>query len=372
MDIDRLYQDRNLDPRWDNRTKHYDTQRFPWADMFLDCVRSRHPEVSDLTRLHESVPISQLVDLRRHIESFTRSPEFTRLLDEYAREIIQGEIDTDQYMIQSVPGLRLVIPDQRKLGRLLPFHNGYWTGYDNGTHTIWTPVTKAEGSNTMQMTTWAQSKAMMHRIHDEQWGLDRIQQECEALCEPVELDPGQCFLFNQGCLHGNINNDTGYTRMSFDFRVAVKDIEFGRRRPGSYYRFPGASMAKSPNLADKSRRWAVMINPNDAYVGMSPYFMMREYILGWCKALGINPVEWSNEFHGCDWMPHIGSRMKDPGAGIVYASIYNFSISPEQRLDMFQRALDMDMQMIFCDENMAVTQKEDLDLVKRYYEFYYG
>ena len=43
----------------------------------------------------------------------------------------------------------------------------------------------------------------------------------------IELDPGELFMFNGNkCLHGNLPNRTGKTRVSLDFRVL----------PEKYYR----------------------------------------------------------------------------------------------------------------------------------------
>ena len=58
----------------------------------------------------------------------------------------------------------------------------------------------------------------------------KIQQECLKHSIPCNAS-WQSWLFQQGHLHGNINNDTDITRWSFDTRVLVKGGNYGRRRP---------------------------------------------------------------------------------------------------------------------------------------------
>ena len=57
--------------------------------------------------------------------------------------------------------------------------------------------------------------------------------------------------------------------------------------------------------------------------------------------------------------------------GILFASIYNFSISVEERLECFKEAIANNIQLLFCDENLIVDNMEDLKIIKKYYEFYY-
>lgn len=371
INIQEKYSLKNLDPRWDNKKISYDLDRYNWPRIFSTCIQQIYPQVTNLTQIHNQLETTELIELRRHLERFTRSEKFSKKVDEFVKEIIKGRFDYDDYLIQVTPGLRIVVPNQLHKNRLLNFHTGYWTGYDNGTNTIWTPITPAYGSNTMQVTDWNTSRTLMEQIHKDQWKLDRIQTECERVSWPVEVSVGESWLFNQGHLHGNINNKTGQSRMSFDVRVAHKSIDFGRRRPGSFYRFPNQYIQLKKENIDRDRTWVVFVSPNDEYIDMAPYFMIREYLLQWCKHLHIKPNEWSNEYHDCEWMPKFKDFISKKNTGIVFASIYNFSISIEERIECFKEAISNNIQLLFCDENLIVNTEEDLEVIQRYYEFYY-
>jgi len=371
INIQEKYSNDNLDPRWDHQKISYDTNKYNWHDLFFNYIKILYPKVNDLTKIHEQIETVELIELRKHLEKFTRSEEFSEKVDLFVKDIIKDRFDYDDYLVQVTPGLRIVVPNQLHKNRLLNFHTGYWTGYDNGTNTIWTPITPAFDTNTMQVTDWNTSRKLMEQIHQDKWKLDRIQQECEKVSWPVEVSVGESWLFNQGHLHGNVNNNTGQSRMSFDVRVAHKDIEFGRRRPGSFYRFPQQYIQLKKENIKKNKAWVVFVSPNDEYIDMAPYFMIREYLLQWCKQLDIKPNEWSNEYHECEWMPKFKDFITKKNTGIVFASIYNFSISVEERLECFKEAIANNIQLLFCDENLIVNNVEDLELIKRYYEFYY-
>ena len=372
LNIDLKYLDSNLDPRWDNCRVSYDLDRFPWPTRFQSVIQERYPQVQDLTLLHETLSASELVDFRRYLESYTRSQEFSRQVDEFVAHILEKtEYPHPEYITQVTPGLRIVVPDQQKKNRLLNFHTGFWTGYDNGTCTIWSPITPAYDTNTMWVTDWSTSRDLMSRIHSERWPMARIQKECESVSRPVECQPGQSWLFAQGHLHGNVNNTTGRSRMSFDVRMAHPGIDFGRRRPGSFYRFPGQNAELDRSRIRRDLNWLAFTSPNDEYINMAPYFMIREFLLQWCRSVDIQPLEWSNEYHECDWMPKFQDFISRQGIGIVLASIYNFSVTPDERIKLFREAIANGNQLIFVDENILVDRESDLDLVKQFYRFYY-
>jgi len=372
INIEEKYSKNNLDTKWDNQKISYDLEKFPWPSMFEAVIRERYPQVKDLTLLHEYLDSSQLIEIRKYLESFTRSTSFRQLVDQFASHVLEKKgYEYEEYMLQLTPGLRIVVPNQLHKNRLLNFHTGYWTGYDNGTNTIWIPLTPAYDTNTLWVTDWDTSHKLMKKIHNESWPLGKIQQECERVSWPVEVAVGESWLFNQGHLHGNVNNTTGKTRLSFDFRVAHKNIEFGRRRPGSYYRFPGTEIQFPRHRIDKDKNWIAFTSPNDEYIDMAPYFMIREYLLGWCKTVDIAPNEWSNEYHECKWMPKFVDFINKKNTGIVFASIYNFSLDIEERIEYFKTAIKNNCQLIFVDENILVDKEEDLELIKKYYQYYY-
>lgn len=124
------------DPRWDNQVLTYDQKQFDWAGRVLEVVRELKPQLDCLEHIHLHFTSPELVMLRQHLEKFTNSREFSTQLDEFFYEHVRPLIDSEDYLIQKTSGIRLVVPDQEKLGRLLSFHTGYWTGYSNDMGTV--------------------------------------------------------------------------------------------------------------------------------------------------------------------------------------------------------------------------------------------
>lgn len=351
------------DPRWNNKILNYDTDRHNWSDWFLEIVQQLKPKLKNLEDVHLHFSTSELIGLRKHLEKFTKSQEFSRRLDNFFEEYVSPLVDYQEYLIQSTCGIRVVVPDQENLGRLLSFHTGYWTGYSNKMGTVWTPLTRTFDNNSMQVLSWEDSKSLMSQIHTNKLPLEDIQSLCIEKCYPVNIKVGQSWLFNQGHLHGNVNNNTGITRMSFDARWATGD--FGPRRPGSFFRYKGHH-AEINKAKIQSGSWIIFIDQNSQYIGKTAHYMIREYLLSFAKDLGIAPTEWSNEYWSCIWMPKLRDFVnRNTLSGIVMPSIHAFSGDVDLRLELFETAIKNGQQLIFADENILVTTLEDLEVIKK-------
>lgn len=359
------YYDWTPDPQWDNQVLNYNKDKHNWSEWFLESIRELKPTLPGMQDIHLYFDTAELITLRKHLEKLTNSKEFSRRLDDFFAENISPLVDDPDYLIQATSGIRVVVPDQEKLGRLLSFHTGYWTGYNNVMGTAWIPLTKTWGTNTMQVLSWKDSVELMNRIHTERLPLEQIQELCMERMFPVEIDVGQAWLFNQGHLHGNVNNDTGVTRVSFDARYAKTKHNLGPRRAGSFFRLQGQH-ATIDRTKINPGPWIVFVDQNSDYIGETPHFMIREFLLGQAKSLGLTVNEWSNEYWGCRWMPKLLDFVsRTTISGLLVPSIHAFSGDLDLTLSMFERALDNGQQIIFADEQILMSNKDDLALIKR-------
>jgi hypothetical protein len=360
-----------IDPNWDNKSMSYDTTRYNWAELFLQGAREIKPGLTQLEDLHLFFATEELLELRKKFEKICNSSEFARLVDAYIEEYFDPLLPHTNYMVQRTPGIRLMVPDQEKKGRLLTFHTGYWTGYGKSmTYTVWTPITKAFDSNTMQVMSWEDTKEVIHDIHTHQYDMDRVQTECEKRSWPVNLDYGQAWLFNQGHLHGNINNTTGVSRVSFDTRMALKGEEFGYRRAGSFYRFKGESTENNLSKLNRDARWVTFIDQNCEYIFPTPNYMIRDFLIGYGRNLGLTVIDFHNEYRYCTWNPQFCNIVKQGHVdGIILPSVYAFNLSFEQRLEVFEEAINKGIQLLFADENLVLSDKQDLDRIRKLFDF---
>lgn len=357
-----------LNDTWDNKTMEYDTTKYNWYDRFLSVAQELKPELTDFQLIHEHFAVNELINLRKHFEKYTKGSEFNALLDEWLAEYVSTKIDGDDYFVQQTPNVRVVIPNQEKLGRLLPFHSGYWTGYDNHTYTCWVPLTKAWDSNTMHVMSWEKSIETVKTIYDNQSSYEEMERLCCENSWPVNLDYGQVWMFNQGHLHGNINNETGVSRVSFDVRVVSTKSEFEFRKPGSYYRLPGDSAEDNFNKLNTEGRWLVFTDPCSNFTYPAPHYMIREFMFQYAKNVGIKPVEWMNEYYMIDWHPQFKFRLTQDYAGIMLPSLFSFNATAEEVEAMLLDGVSKGKQFLFCDENLVVVTADDVHKIKRYLE----
>ena len=124
-------------------------------------------------------------------------PEFENLYKAFLREVVFPLFEDDTLIYQATPGIRFCRPGAKAVYRWHcdgDEHHKHPLGEVN----IILPMTKAFGNNSV----WIESLP----------GLGDF--------KPIEMEDGQFLLgyLNQ-CRHGNKENDTGKTRVSFDFRV---------------------------------------------------------------------------------------------------------------------------------------------------------
>ena len=200
---------------WDHNVVDYDLEKFPWYERILSVIQEVKPQCDSIGRLHEYFDRTEVVPLRKKIERFVRTKEFSGWVDDYFYHII----DDREYLIQATPTLNVVLPDQQRQGSLLTFHTGHLTAYSEGMHTIWTPVSEAFGSNSMQVVSREDSKYLTEVFLDHKLSMADMQYLCQKYSYPVEIKQGQAWLFDQDHWHGNINNTTGVTRIGLDIRA---------------------------------------------------------------------------------------------------------------------------------------------------------
>ena len=348
---------------WDHNVVDYDLDRFPWYERIHSVIQDMKPECPDIEHLHEYFDRTEIVPLRKKVEQFVRTKEFSGWVDDYFHHIL-GDGD---YMIQATPTLNFVLPDQQKQGSLLTFHTGHLTAYNNGIHTIWTPVSNAYGSNSMQVVSREDSKNLTEVFFEDKLSMAEMQTLCSLVSYPVEINQGQAWLFDQDHWHGNINNTTGITRIGLDIRAMEKGTIYGYRKPGSYFRFPDTTV-EVPEV-DTDRRWIVFNDPAGD-MGTMPFYIARSFIENYADRLGIKPVGWHNEYTLTDWNPHLEFFINETEVeGIALLSMHGLGSPINRRMELFEQCVNKDIHVLFCDENFLLDSVEGLDYIKRCLEF---
>ena len=353
---------------WDNKTFEYNLTKYNWPAWALGVIQEVAPQVKELETLHEVLDAAEILKVANHVQNSCSRQDFMERFDAFAAECVPSRIGHRRYMIQRQGTLRVVIPNQESVGRRLAFHQGIFVGNGRGCRTIWTPFTKAHGTNTMWMLDLDISRDITRRVLAEKWSLDRFEDECLKHAWPVTLNPGQSHLFFQEHLHGNKNNLEGYTRVSMDMRILIEGEEWGRRLPGGFMRLPGDYEVAA--VQDYTgARFITYAGWNSAFSKHIPLPMQRAVIEPYCVKNRIAYTSYEFENEHMDWQPGLEWYIKERPDGIVLCSMYCLTDDVERRLEILNLALDLGVELHFANELVSLKSHADLDKIETYLNF---
>lgn len=144
---------------------------------------------------------------RNHAKAFERTDEWQRFVDLYRRFVVEWvapqfepDFGAEPLLYQAKPILRVVMPGSVAPTRLHCDADYY---HDSNELNFWVPLTDVWGSNTL----WSESSPGAGDY------------------APFEAGAGQAVRFyGNRCRHYTLPNDTGGTRVSFDFRVIPRPL----------------------------------------------------------------------------------------------------------------------------------------------------
>ena len=353
---------------WDNNTLNYDLEKYNWPAWALGVIQEVAPNVKELETLHRVLTPTEIVRVAGHVQNACSRRDFMERFDAFTAEYVPSRINHKRYMIQRQGTLRVVIPEQSKVGRRLQFHQGIFVGNGRGCRTIWTPFTEARGTNTMWMIDLDTSRNITKRVLAEQWSLEHFEVECLKHAWPVTLSPGQSHLFFQEHLHGNVDNKEGYTRVSMDMRILVEGEECGRRLPGGFMRLPGDYEAAETS-DNTGRHFITYAGWNSMFSKNIPLPMQRAIIEPYCIKNKISYANYEFENEHMDWQPSLEYFINELPDGIVLCSMYSLTDDVQRRSELLQLALNRGVELHFANESVSLKCEDDLKKIEEYLNF---
>ena len=174
------------------RKLEYDTERYPFCQVVSEILGR-----SDLDRL---TPVDEIWKVGKdqaseyHAAFYSHLEDFLPLYRDFVRHVLFVERQQSRHILfQRVPTFRVHLPGNVAVGEQ---HRDGDYGHVDGEINYWVPVTDAWGTNTI-------------------WIGD----------EPQSVNYGEALIFDGvNLLHGNKLNDTGHSRVSFDFRLLPKRL----------------------------------------------------------------------------------------------------------------------------------------------------
>ncbi|MFE7594254.1 streptomycin biosynthesis protein StrG [Kitasatospora sp. NPDC057512] len=177
------------------KTYEYDPAVFDFAAAVRSIYRTE-----DLSTLRPDAPMELLTWRTDQSTEFHAAfyrefePRVRDLYRGFVKSFVPDVLGTDEFCFQRVPTFRIHFPGNVAVGE---FHKDGDYHHAEGEVNFWLPLTRAWGTNSV----W---------VEREQGSEDYA---------ATELDVGRLLVFDAvGWNHGNKVNDTGSTRVSFDFR----------------------------------------------------------------------------------------------------------------------------------------------------------
>lgn len=353
---------------WDNKTADYDLVRYDWPAWALSVIQEVAPQVRELETMHEVLSAEEIVAVSNHVQNACTRRDFMQRFDAFAAEIAQDRVAGRRYMVQRQGTLRVVVPNQSRMGRRLAFHQGIFVGNGRGCRTIWTPFTEARNTNTMWIMDLERSREITKQVLDQKWSLERFEDECLRHAWPVNLKPGQSHLFFQEHLHGNVENQEGYTRVSLDMRLLLEGEEYGRRLPGGFMRLPGDH--EVADVMDYTGRHLISYSGwNSRFSKHIPLPMQRSVIDQYCSRHSISYSSYEFENEHMDWQPGLEHYIRLKLDGIVLSSMYSLTDDVVRRNELLELALDQGVELHFANEACSLKDRSDLQKIQTYLDF---
>jgi len=354
---------------FDNNTLEYDRDCYPWDIWVLEIIQELYPYVTSLENIHNEVAIRELVYITDMVQSKLSSVQYSKEFNSFAQTYIAPLLEGKRYLIKRRPTLNLVIPNQERFGRKLPFHQGIFYKNGRGQGTIWMPLTKAYDTNSMYVVPTDSSRKITKALIANEWSQKMFEDTCLETAYPVDLDVGQAHLFHQEILHGNVNNKTSITRMAIDWHILVEGEEFGGRLPGGFFRLPNDIEYKT--LDHTNNTCIGYIGNNTKYDRDIPLNLQRDAVRSFCKTYNIpnNMMQVENEY--LHWMPILEELLESEIDVIVMSSIYSLPDNTHRREYIMNLALVNKIIIWFVNEEFCLTTEEEKQKINTYLNFGY-
>jgi hypothetical protein len=174
----------------------FDTKKY----NFREIIQSLFDQ--NLEKLHQSLDLfnpdtDQGSKFHKKYYNEIKNTEFYKIYENFVREVIQPTIK-ENILYQAIPTFRVHMNGNLGVGA---FHKDSEYSHSNHEINIFLPVTNASGNNTI----WSESEIGKGDF------------------KPMNANYGEIYVWDgANLMHGNKINDTGQTRVSFDFRILPK------------------------------------------------------------------------------------------------------------------------------------------------------
>jgi sporadic carbohydrate cluster protein (TIGR04323 family) len=373
-----------LTTTWDAKVYSWDNSKYPFNEWMLNRVRDMGYNLDDLSYLHEAVPLNEVYKVTKQLCADTNLPEFRRMLNCFVREVVveQGKLRLP-VAVQRFTHVRIMLPTTPEL--FFPFHTGLLYGHGIASRSIWLPfvdVTADEDrSRSMQILGIKRSRELIKYAIEKRLSMADMTDVFGKESWQIKAGPGSGCFFTQENIHGSGRpNISGKTRVSMDFRIAegIFSDYLARKIPAGYFHLipdteedEEAAAARPPRDAvfnnGKSNIFYVANNTSATYT--IPVHLQRYMLVDYYNK---KKIEFSYELFDLEDMIHLPTLwhlVRDRSCNIVMYSIFSLPEDEGERNQMLEAAADKGSIIHFVNEDLQLTDADDMKEIKKYLEF---
>lgn len=215
----------------------FDHETFNFRQLLLDEIAAvaadeSGAKLSSLEKIHEIPEIEHNVEKYRQVAfSVFRGAAFQKMFKAFAADLIDRHFTADA-LVQKTPTVRIQLPEAESTS----YHSDGWYGHGPSVRSFWVPMVNVAAGNTLYMAgDIDESRALMKQIIDDRPNLHEINEMSRGICLPFDGGFGHILSFSSDMIHGAEKNTLGYTRVSFDFRIAPDPNDIGNKPRSNFF-----------------------------------------------------------------------------------------------------------------------------------------
>ncbi len=216
--------------------KPLDQIRFNLCQIVADFLGDSKPTNIDsyLNNIHVKVGSADINELRLNVFSKLNSETWFRQAyyscAKYHLDILVG----NELAMQKKINLSVQMPNDTS--SVLPIHADVWAGDSPYEVVLWIPFVDVSRSKSMFILPQAENDKHMVEIESQSiTSAEDIMEKVEPDLKWLDIRYGQCLLFSQNILHGNITNTEKTTRWSMNCRFKSIFSPYADKRLGEFF-----------------------------------------------------------------------------------------------------------------------------------------
>ena len=345
----------------------FDAENYPFDRLVLQAVQDRlvkkspSKRIEDLSLLHQAVEPEELPEIFATIYDVFATDKFQRHYDALCADLVQSCFD-GKASFQRTPSARIQMPGQISVN----YHTDEWYGHGHNVQIFWLPLVQVAGANSIFVADEETSLRLTREIRETQKSIVEMNKLARNVAKPLEMKFGEVFFFNSHILHGTELNNTGRSRVSFDFRM-LRDGEDRGLKDESFFVRPRGRVAQ---ISAKTKTGAMYIGK---YLGLTKVISQKYQILlcnRYASEQHIAAHIGETELSGFDHHPTLWNLITGSYAGsftdLIMFSLLLLPQEPDRRSKLLEEISRRHLTLHFVAEDLVAPPDRVADVEENY------